>query len=130
MSGCALLGDSIAAGTYIFRHECILVAETGINSKEFNKKYSVDYKGDTAIISLGSNDYPGINTKLELDSLRKRIHAKRIYWIMPAIKPEIQQIIEEVANKNSDWIIEIPNLSEDRIHPSMKGYKKIADITK
>lgn len=130
MTECLLLGDSIAAGTYIFRHDCFLIGDSGINSKEFNKHHTITFKTDTAIISLGSNDHEGIDTRKELEHLRKNITAKRVYWIMPAIKPDIQQIVEEVANKHQDWIVNIPELTKDGIHPTMKGYKKIANITK
>lgn len=130
MLECLLLGDSIAAGTYIFRRDCLMVAETGIDSKKFNKKYTVEFRADSAIISLGSNDTDGIDTKKELLYLRRHIKAKKVYWIMPAVNPDVQQIIEDVANQHHDWIVKIPYLSADGVHPTMKGYKKIGDITK
>jgi len=49
---------------------------------------------------------------------------------MPATKPHIQESVEEVAHMNGDWIIKIPHLSSDGVHPTGKGYKKIGEITK
>lgn len=131
MLDCLILGDSIAVGTHIARPECAYYAEVGINSKQFNRKYEGEFYSGIVIISLGSNDYKGINTKQELLNLRNRIVAKnKVYWIMPAINPEIQEIVEDIADANNDWIIKIPELSKDGIHPTGKGYQKIGNITK
>jgi lysophospholipase L1-like esterase len=62
--------------------------------------------------------------------LRSQVLAKKVYWVLPAIKPNIQEIVEEVANKHGDWIIRIPNLSKDGVHPTRAGYKKIGEIIK
>lgn len=131
MLECLILGDSIAVGTGLYRPECKVLVQQGVTSKGWNLsnlKSKLDAK--TVIISLGSNDYSSVNTYEELLALRKRISAEKVYWILPAIKPEIQEIVELVANQNNDWIIQIPYLSNDGIHPTMKGYKKIAEITK
>lgn len=131
MLECLILGDSIAVGTHQARPECAVYAKSGINSRDFVNRYiGKDLVASTVIISLGSNDHQGIKTKNELLDLRSQVLAKKVYWIMPAIKPEIQQIVEEVAHKHGDWIITIPYLSKDGIHPTMRGYKKIGEITK
>lgn len=131
MLECLILGDSIALGTHSARPECAVYARSGIDSREFVNRYiGKDLVADTVVISLGSNDHKGIKTKNELMDLRSQVLAKKVYWIMPAIKPEIQEIVEEVATKYGDWIIRIPNLSKDGIHPTNAGYKKIGEITK
>ncbi len=131
MLECMIIGDSIAVGTAKTRPECTAYVRGGWNSWQWNKKYlTQDLSAKTVVISLGSNDHAGVNTRKELIKLRKNVEADRVYWIMPAIKPEIQEIVEEVANQQGDWIIRIPYLSNDGIHPSMKGYKKIGEITK
>lgn len=131
MIDCLILGDSIAVGTGLYRPECKVLVQQGITSKGWNMANSISkLDAKTVIVSLGSNDYSNINTYEELLALRKRINAEKVYWIMPAIKPEIQEIIENIANANSDWIIQIPYLSKDGIHPTMSGYRKIAEITK
>jgi len=126
-----IIGDSIAVGTAQARPECVSYARGGWNSWQWNKEYlTKDLSARTVIISLGSNDHKGVKTKSELLKLRKNIEADRVYWIMPAIKPHIQEIVEEVAHMNGDWIIKIPHLSSDGVHPTGKGYKKIGEITK
>lgn len=131
MLECLILGDSIAVGTHQARPECAVYARGGINSRDFVNRYiGKDLVADTVVISLGSNDHKGIKTKNELMDLRSQVVAKKVYWILPAIKPDIQEIVEEVAYKYGDWIIRIPHLSNDGVHPTRQGYKKIGDITK
>ncbi len=131
MLECLILGDSIAVGTHQARPKCAVYARSGINSRDFVNRYiGKDLVAGTVVISLGSNDHKGIKTKNELLDLRSQIVAKKVYWILPAIKPEIQEIVEEVADKHGDWIIKIPYLSKDGIHPTVKGYKKIGEIIK
>ena len=131
MLECLILGDSIAVGTHQARPECAVYARGGINSRDFVNRYiGKDLVADTVVISLGSNDHKGIKTKNELMDLRSQVVSKKVYWILPAIKPDIQEIVEEVAYKYGDWIIRIPHLSNDGVHPTRQGYKKIGDITK
>lgn len=49
---------------------------------------------------------------------------------MPAIKPDIQEIVRKVATKYGDVIIPITKLQPDGIHPSWAGYKEIAEKVK
>ena len=131
MLECLILGDSIAVGTHQARPACAVYANNGINSRDFVNRYiGKDLVADTVVISLGSNDHKGIKTKNELLDLRSQVVAKKVYWIMPAIKPDIQEVVEEVAHKYGDWIIRIPYLSKDGVHPTRQGYKKIGEITK
>lgn len=131
MLECLILGDSIAVGVHQTRPDCAVYAKSGINSRDFvNRFIGKDLTADTVLISLGSNDYAQIKTKNELLDLRSQVVAKKVYWVLPAIKPNVQEIVEEVANTYGDWIIRIPNLSKDKIHPTYKGYKKIGEIIK
>jgi lysophospholipase L1-like esterase len=105
-------------------------AKSGINSAQWNINYRMmELNADTVVISLGSND-AGIDTEKELTKLRSRVKAKKVYWIVPAIKPKVQRIVEQIAYKNKDQIVKIPSLSRDGIHPTYRGYQKIGDITK
>jgi hypothetical protein len=131
MIDCLILGDSIAVGTAQARPECVAYAKVGINSRQWNQDYSTNnLSAKTVVISLGSNDYQGVDTHAELLKLRKKIDSEKVYWIMPAIKPDVQTLVEEVANMYGDWIIIIPSLSNDGIHPTSTGYRKIGAITK
>jgi lysophospholipase L1-like esterase len=128
-----ILGDSIAVGTAPYKPQCAVYAKGGINSWQYNKTfYNKDGAEEvaTAIISLGSNDHKGVKTYEELKTLRMRIMAKKVYWIMPAIKPEVQDHVKLIANYYNDTIITIPYLQKDGIHPSDRGYKSISQAIK
>jgi mannitol/fructose-specific phosphotransferase system IIA component len=129
MIECLFLGDSIAVGTHLTRTECGVYAQVGINSRDFNRKYKIDFAAKTVIISLGSNDHEHIKTIDELINLRNRVQADKVYWILPANNLDIQQIVENVAEMFQDWTIRIPYLSKDGVHPTAKGYKRIGEIT-
>lgn len=128
MLECLIIGDSIAVGTQQFRQDCQLVAKSGINSWQFNRKYDGEFFSGNVIISLGSNDHAGVRTRKELENLRSRVLAKnRVYWILPAIKPEIQQIVIDIAKQKGDIVLPITKLQPDKIHPSWAGYKEIGE---
>lgn len=134
MLDCLILGDSIAVGTASLRPDCIAYAKGGINSHQFNRMYPMELEAGTVIVSLGSNDHYGVQTFRELQSARMRIHARRVYWILPAGNSraggvqieDVQAIVREIAKAYGDIVIEIPSLQPDRIHPSWAGYREIA----
>jgi len=136
---CIILGDSIAVGAHAFRPECAMYAKGGINSYQWNRGWSqVRLDADTVIISLSTNDYRGIDTRTELKKMRERVIAKRVFWILPAgTAPDsgvsvvtIQSIVREVAGQYKDFVLEIPRLQADHIHPSWDGYKLLMEQTK
>lgn len=133
MFECLIVGDSIAVGTHRVLPECVTYAKGGINSWQWNKDNPVpnrNLSAKTAIISLGSNDHKGVNTFKELMVVREKVQADHVYWIMPAIKPQVQEIVRKVAATNNDTVIEIKHLQPDGVHPSMRGYKDIASQAK
>lgn len=131
MIDCLILGDSIAVGTQMFRTECALVGKGGINTWQFNKDYARKIvPAETVIISLGSNDHDGVNSFKELLAMRERVEGKRVFWILPAIKPHIQDMVSIIAKNYGDTVLPINRLQPDKIHPSWAGYKDIATKTK
>jgi hypothetical protein len=131
MLDCLILGDSIAVGTQQFRQECVLVGKGGINTWQFNKNYAQKIEpAETVIISLGSNDHDGVNSFKELLAMRERVEGKRVFWIMPAIKPHIQEMVKIIAKNFGDTVLPITRLQPDKVHPSWAGYKEIAGNTK
>ena len=135
MIDCMILGDSIAVGTHHVRPECVAHARGGINSWQWRKDYLEQDQGnnlvaETVIISLGSNDHRGIKTSEEISRIRLAVKAKRVFWILPAIKPDIQARVREVAAGFGDTVLEINGLQPDGVHPSRAGYKNIAERTK
>ncbi len=127
MLECLILGDSIAVGTHQFKKECVAYAKGGINSWQWNKTYAdKNLSAKTVIISLGSNDHSGIRTIWELQRMRERVKADRVFWILPAIKPDIQNMVKLVAKDYGDTVLPITRLQEDKVHPSWAGYRELA----
>jgi len=124
MLECLIVGDSIAVGTATARPECVAYAKGGINSYQWLNKNidKMPLTAKTVIISLGSNDHKYVKTESELEAIRELTKADRVYWILPAIKPDIQEIVRKVAAKNGDTVLPITSLQKDGVHPSWAGY--------
>jgi len=132
MLDCLILGDSIAVGTHQQRPECVAYAKGGWNTWQWNRDYlKNDLTAKTVIISLGSNDHPGVRTKAELQRIREKVGTgSRVFWILPAIKPDIQEIVKQMAKDYGDTVLPITKLQKDGVHPSWAGYKILAEGTK
>ena len=132
MLDCLIMGDSIAVGTAQVRQECVSYSKGGINSYQWlNANVGKSpYIAKTVIISLGSNDHKYVKTLTELRTIRELTKAERVYWILPAIKPDIQEMVKKVAAENGDTVLPITRLQTDGIHPSWAGYKELADQAK
>ncbi len=134
MLDCLIIGDSIAVGVAQVRRDCDSIAEVGITSTEFNRRYLMDDRlvggYSTVVISLGTNDWDGKRTKENLIKLRGVVGAERVMWLLPSagIKPEERAAVREVANQSGDGVISIPVnlLGKDGIHLTGKGYGAIA----
>jgi lysophospholipase L1-like esterase len=132
MLECLIVGDSIAVGTATARPECVAYAKGGINSYQWLNKNidKMPLTAKTVIISLGSNDHKYVKTESELEAIRELTKADRVYWILPAIKPDIQEIVRKVAAKNGDTVLPITSLQKDGVHPSWAGYKQLGEQTR
>jgi lysophospholipase L1-like esterase len=132
MIDCLIIGDSIAVGTHQARPECVAYAKGGWNTWQWNRDYlKNDLTAKTVIISLGSNDHKGVKTKAELQRIREKVGTTaRVFWILPAIKPEIQAIVNDMAKEYGDTVLPITRLQKDGVHPSWAGYKELAEKTK
>ena len=136
MIDCLIIGDSIAVGTHHVRQECAEYATGGLNTWQWNKKYKdANLSAKSVIISLGTNDHQYIKTRRELETMRARVNADRVYWIMPPCnekfcKPNINEVVKQVAEANGDFIIGTQRLQTDKIHPSWAGYKELAEKSK
>lgn len=132
MIDCLILGDSIAVGTHQFRPECVAHAKGGWNTWQWNRDYlKNNLTARTVIISLGSNDHKGVRTKAELQRIREKVGPNtRVFWILPAIKPEIQDIVRGMATEYGDTVLPITRLQPDGVHPSWAGYKDLAEKTR
>lgn len=132
MLECLILGDSIAVGTHQSRPECVAYAKGGWNTWQWNRDYlKNDLSARTVIISLGSNDHKGVRTKAELQRIREKVGTTaRVFWILPAIKPDIQATIKSMAAEYGDTVLPITQPSKDSVHPSRAGYRELAEKTK
>ena len=132
MLECLIMGDSIAVGTAQVRQECVSYSKGGINSYQWlnTNVGKSPYTAKTVIISLGSNDHKYVKTETELRTIRELTKADRVYWILPAIKPDSQATVRKVAAENGDTVLPMTRLQPDGIHPSWAGYKELAEKTK
>ncbi len=132
MIDCLILGDSIAVGTHQARPECVAYAKGGWNTWQWNRDYLKNHlSAKTVIISLGSNDHKGVRTKAELQRIREKVGTNaRVFWILPAIKPDIQEIVKQMAVEYGDTVLPITRLQKDGVHPSWAGYKELAEKTR
>lgn len=135
MLECLIVGDSIGVGVSQVRKECHAIVKSGINSREWNKQHLSKLQPTrTLIISLGANDYKGINTETNVRRLRIKADADRVFWLLPSgkLKPEQVQAVERVAQEFRDTVIARPesDISADGVHPTYTGYKKLAEKTR
>lgn len=131
MLECLIIGDSIAQGISNVRKECVAYVKSGINSRSWNNRYVMnDLSANTVIISLGTNDPETMNSFKELLLLRELVYGKKVIWVMPPIKPSVQDIVRIIAKNYNDTVLEIPELSKDKVHPTGNGYKQLAEKTK
>ena len=136
MLDCLILGDSIAVGTAHVRQECVSYSTGGLNTWQWNKKYKdADLTAKSVIISLGTNDHKYVKTRVELEAMRARVKAERVYWIMPPCndnfcKPAVNEVVKSIAEANGDFIIGTKRVQTDSIHPSWAGYKELAEAAK
>jgi lysophospholipase L1-like esterase len=131
MIECLVLGDSIAVGLHQQIPQCESLSKGGWNTAQWNRDYlKHDLTANTVIISLGSNDHKHIRTQEELERLRNKVQAGRVFWILPAIKPEIQRIVKVIAALHGDTVVPIARLQPDGVHPSWAGYKDLARVVK
>lgn len=139
MLDCLILGDSIAVGVSNIKTECVSISKGGLNTWQWNKNYlSNDLTAKSVIISLGTNDHQYIKTKQELEKVRSKVNAERVYWVLPmgnspksgVSLDDIQHFVVEVAEKHNDVIIATKRLQKDGIHPSWAGYKELAQQAK
>lgn len=135
MLECLIVGDSIAVGVSQVRHECMSIAKSGINSRDWNQKHLHKLKpAKTLIVSLGANDYRGIDTEANIRRLRTNANADRVFWLLPSqrLKPQQVEIVKVVAQEFGDTVIPRPesNISADGVHPTYRGYKILGDQTK
>jgi len=132
MLECLIVGDSIAVGVSHHRPECTIHAKVGINSHNWNIKYnSIDTNAKLVVISLGSNDPTNSKTYDELAIVRSKIHENtQVFWILPANSEIARNAVYQIASEYRDGVLGIQKLSIDKVHPTPKEYKRLAEVAK
>ena len=132
MLACLILGDSIAVGTKMFApKECVSYSKGGINTINWNKRWGkTPLEAKKVVISLGTNDYKGINTYKELSKTRYHINSANVVWIMPPCnkgfcKTRVNNAVRQIANEYQDEIISTTFVQPDSVHPTGRGYKDL-----
>lgn len=129
MLDCLIIGDSIALGTHSQYKQCGVIAKSGIDSRAFYDRYHRYYantKTEHVIISIGSNDKYSNMSRYNIEHIRNTIgDNKKVFWILPANKENIAEIIRNIARDKKDTVIPIRYLSKDGVHPTIDGYKNI-----
>ena len=134
MLECLIIGDSIAVGTdSVAPRECVSYARVGITSRQWNQTWGhIRLEAATVVISLGTNDYNGIDTQRQLTNIRTRVRMGRVVWILPPCnarfcKPQVNAAVRNVAYRYGDTIISTQYLQPDRIHPTVRGYRDLVN---
>jgi len=131
MLDCLIIGDSIAQGISMFRHECHHIVQKGINSMDFVKQHPNLPWAQRTIISLGANDYNNM-TEHNITEMRVAMTADIVFWVLPNNNEDARRAIIKLAKNCGDRVIDLrkEKLSKDHVHPTMAGYKSIAKKTK
>jgi lysophospholipase L1-like esterase len=132
---CYILGDSIAQGVSKFSSECGSSTRVGLNTNDAKRYFTS--KGylyfDKVIISLGINDSgQATRTWKNLVAIRENMQANKIIWILPNMNySEQNYLVKEIATKFGDSFLDVsPVIGKDKIHPTLNGYKVIANTLK
>ena len=126
MMTCAIPGDSIAVGTASQAPACRVSAQVGISSRSYARERVEQVTADTVVISLGANNHPsGIGAPEAMETVRSRITARRVVWLLPSCGARASAI--EVARRHGDETIDAaPLAGADGIHPTASGYRILA----
>lgn len=138
MFECLVLGDSIGVGIGQQRTDCLTMAKVGITSENWFRQYGdnplfTDFQYKIVVISLGTNDFK--LTKEYLSFIRSKVKkGGLVVWIAPSwvLKPVQRRHVEEIAKSYGDKVLDISKYTgaADKIHPTGRGYRDIADITR
>jgi len=125
------MGDSIAVGVGQNLPQCRTEAKVGVSSTQVVQRLKGDPAADRVVISLGANDgVLAADTLRNLTDLRKSVHARVVYWLLPASSANARKAIHIVAARHGDRVIDTqPFVGDDRLHPTAAGYKTLALMT-
>jgi hypothetical protein len=127
---CLTIGDSLAVGVGEYLPQCRTEATVGINSDRFIQTFRGPAAAGQVVISLGVNDSSDIPTADNLLTLRRSVHAARVFWLLPAGHEPVRRTIRGVAARFGDRLIDTaPFAGPDGLHPTRTGYRELAALT-
>jgi hypothetical protein len=128
---CIVLGDSIAVGVGQARPDCQTMAVSGISSDHYVQMFAGAPQAHTVIISLGVNDSDSVATADNLATLRGRVLADTVYWLVSGTNPHTRDAVRTIAGRFGDRLIDVaPLAGADHIHPDRTGYTELAAETR
>ncbi len=128
---CLVIGDSIAVGVGRHLPECHTEARVGISSHQLITQFGSAKAADRVVISLGANDGTAARTFDNLTRLRKSVHARVVYWLIPAASQHARSAVRQVAARHGDRVIDTaPFAGPDGLHPTNRGYRTLAIKTR
>lgn len=120
---CIVIGDSLGVALAELL-PCDANARVGRTTKQLAKGAHKTYPQRVVVISTGGNDKPA--QKADFDTLRRHI-SRRALWILPAKNDAARQLISEIAEREGDDVVDAAaHGARDGIHPSHKGYLRLA----
>lgn len=129
MIECVLLGDSIALGVARSQPSCQVQAVSGIGTGSYLSRFSHTVHARHALISIGSNDPASGDLVSQMRTMRSRIIADEVTWLLSANNAHAAAAARAVAAEHGDRVINImPFLSSDRVHPTPAGYYRLSSM--
>lgn len=125
---CLIVGDSTGLGTASAlaaqRIQCELHARVGASSADVARTWKGSPVVARALVAIGSNDPTNPSLTRNLVSVRQRITAARVTWLLP-YNTSAARVVATVATSFGDQIVPLSaQPSTDRVHP--RSYRALA----
>jgi len=105
------------------------VAWRGMTSDNYVRTMLTPRSSASVLISLGLNDTDDMATLENLRRVRTSVHAKRVFWLLPGIKPRAREAIRTVAVEYDDFLVDSRfEVGADHVHPAVAGYRFLAGM--
>lgn len=125
---CLIVGDSTGVGTASALAaqgiRCELHARVGASSAEVARTWKGNLPVARALLAIGSNDPTSPSLTRNLVSVRQRVRAASVTWLLP-YNAFAARVVTTVATSFGDRIVPLSfQPSTDRVHP--RSYRPVA----
>ncbi|NHR04451.1 hypothetical protein HA052_04500 [Chromobacterium haemolyticum] len=122
---CLVLGDSLAVGISRGLPGCVAQAKVGRTTRQ-NIAVAPGQPFQVIVISTGSNDKDRVSLE-ELRSLRLRLQARTVVWVIPSAQFRAAAYVQFVAREFGDLTQPVDSvLGPDNVHPTRTGYRRLS----